>query len=94
MISIVEKRLKKGKLKKPELLAPAGNLDKLKIAVLYGADAVYCGTGSLSLRSRTEVDDKDLAKTIEYAHSIGKKVYAAINIYAWDEYYEEIKKHI
>ena len=43
MISIVEKRLKKGKLKKPELLAPAGNLDKLKIAVLYGADAVFIG---------------------------------------------------
>ena len=47
---------------------------------------------ALSLRSRAEVDDDDLAKTIEYAHSIGKKVYAAINIYAWDEYYEEIKK--
>ena len=47
---------------------------------------------SLSLRSRAEVDDNDLARTIEYAHSIGKKVYAAINIYAWDEYYEEIKK--
>ena len=79
-------------MKKPELLAPAGSFEKAKTAFLYGADAVYCGTGSLSLRSRAEVDDNDLAKTIEYAHSIGKKVYAAINIYAWDEYYEEIKK--
>ena len=79
-------------MKKPELLAPAGSFEKAKTAFMYGADAVYCGTGSLSLRSRAEVDDNDLAKTIEYAHSIGKKVYAAINIYAWDEYYEEIKK--
>ena len=79
-------------MKKPELLAPAGSFEKAKTAFMYGADAVYCGTGSLSLRSRAEVDDDDLAKTIEYAHSIGKKVYAAINIYAWDEYYEEIKK--
>ena len=75
-----------------ELLAPAGSFEKAKTAFLYGADAVYCGTGSLSLRSRSEVNDDDLAKTIEYAHSIGKKVYAAINIYALDEHYEEIKK--
>ncbi len=76
----------------PELLAPAGSFEKAKTAFLYGADAVYCGTGSLSLRSRAEVNDDDLAKTIQYAHSIGKKVYAAINIYAWDSYYEEIKQ--
>lgn len=79
-------------MKRPELLAPAGSFEKAKTAFLYGADAVYCGTGALSLRSRAEVDNDDLAKTIEYAHSIGKKVYAAINIYAWDEYYDEIKK--
>lgn len=79
-------------MKKPELLAPAGSFEKAKTAFLYGADAVYCGTGTLSLRSRAEVDNDELAKTIKYAHSIGKKVYAAINIYAWDSYYEEIKK--
>ena len=79
-------------MKKPELLAPAGSLEKAKTAFMYGADAVYCGTAALSLRSRAEVDDNDLAKTIEYAHSIGKKVYAAINIYAWDDNYDEIKK--
>lgn len=80
------------KNKKPELLAPAGSFEKAKTAFLYGADAVYCGTGALSLRSRAEVDNEDLAKTIKYAHSIGKKVYATINIYAWDNYYEDIKK--
>ena len=79
-------------MKKVELLAPAGSFEKAKTAFLYGADAVYCGTGSLSLRSRAEVNDNDLANTIKHAHSIGKKVYAAINIYAWDNYYDEIKQ--
>lgn len=81
-------------MKKPELLAPAGSFEKAKVAFLYGADAVYCGTASLSLRSRADVDDDDLINTIKYAHSIGKKVYAAINIYAWDSNYEEIEKQV
>ena len=81
-------------MKKPELLAPAGSFEKAKVAFMYGADAVYCGTASLSLRSRAEVDDSDLEKTIKYAHSIGKKVYAALNIYAWDTNYEEIEKQV
>ena len=79
-------------IKLPELLAPAGSFEKAKIAFLYGADAVYAGTSTLSLRTRAEMEDNDLVKTIQYAHSIGKKVYTAINIYAWDESYEEIKK--
>ena len=52
---------------KLELLAPAGSFEKARIAFMYGADAVYCGTPKLSLRSRSEVNDDDLAKTIEYA---------------------------
>lgn len=79
-------------MKKPELLAPAGSFEKAKIAFLYGADAVYAGTSSLSLRTRAEMEDNDLIQTIRYAHEIGKKVYAAINIYAWDNMYDEIKK--
>ena len=79
-------------MKKIELLAPAGSFEKAKIAFMYGADAVYCGTPKLSLRSRSEVSDNDLEKTIEYAHSIGKRVNAAINIFAWDETYDEIKE--
>ena len=73
-----------------ELLAPAGSYEKAKIAFLYGADAVYCGTSSLSLRTRADMENDGLAKTIQYAHSIGKKVYVTLNIYAWDEKYEEI----
>ena len=79
-------------MKKVELLAPAGSFEKAKIAFLYGADAVYMGTKSLSLRTRVDVDDKDVEKTIAYAHKIGKKVYVAINIFAWDEKYNEIIK--
>ena len=79
-------------MKKIELLAPAGSFEKAKIAFLYGADAVYMGTSSLSLRSRVSVDDDELEKTIKYAHNIGKKVYVALNIYAWDEKYDEIIK--
>ena len=79
-------------MKKIELLAPAGSFEKAKTAFIYGADAVYAGTSSLSLRTRAEMEDNDLAKTIKYAHSIGKKVYTALNIYAWDENYDEIRK--
>ena len=77
-------------MNKPELLAPAGSFEKAKIAFLYGADAIYCGTSSLSLRSRAAIDDGDLFKTIEYAHSLGKKIYVAMNIYAFDTDYEEV----
>ena len=77
-------------MKKIELLAPAGSFEKAKTAFKYGADAVYCGTSSLSLRTRADMDNNDLIKTIEYAHSIGKKVHVTLNIFAWDEKYEEI----
>jgi len=78
------------KMKEIELLAPAGSFEKAKVAYLYGADAVYCGTASLSLRARADMKESDLANTIQYAHQIGKKVYVTINIFAWDEKYEEI----
>ncbi len=77
-------------MKKIELLAPAGSFEKAKIAFLYGADAVYCGTSSLSLRTRAEMKDEDLENTIKYAHELEKKVYVTLNIFAWDEKYEEI----
>jgi len=77
-------------MKEIELLAPAGSFEKAKVAFIYGADAVYCGTSSLSLRARADMKDDDLENTIKYAHNIGKKVYVTLNIFAWDEKYEEI----
>ncbi len=81
-------------MKKPELLAPAGTFEKAKTAFMYGADAVYAGTSDLSLRTRAGMQNEDLKNTIEYAHKMGKKVYTALNIYAWDENYEEIVKQV
>ena len=81
-------------MNKPELLAPAGSLEKAKIAFKYGADAVYAGTSKLSLRTRAEMNSDTLGDTIKYAHSIGKKVYVALNIYAHDEHYDEIEREI
>ena len=68
---------------KPELLAPAGNLKKLKCAFNFGADAVYVGGKSFSLRAFADnFTDEELAEGIAYAHARGKKVYVAVNIFA------------
>ncbi|MEN6620056.1 MAG: peptidase U32 family protein [Smithella sp.] len=68
---------------KPELLIPAGNLEKMKTAVLYGADAVYTGIPGLSLRAGSaEMSLNDLAKGIEIAHAQNVNVYCAINTFA------------
>lgn len=67
----------------PELLIPAGNLEKLRTAVLYGADAVYVGVAGLSLRAKqAEFSLEDLAQGTEEAHRQGVKVYAALNVFA------------
>ncbi|MBE7029523.1 MAG: U32 family peptidase [Clostridia bacterium] len=69
--------------KKPELLAPAGDLIKLKTAIDYGADAVYIGGKAFSLRVASDNFSYDEMKEgIEYAHTRGKKVYVALNIIA------------
>lgn len=56
-------------MNKIELLAPAGSFEKAKTAFMYGADSVYVGTSKLSLRSRSEVNNDDLLKTVKYAHN-------------------------
>ena len=79
-------------MKKPELLAPAGSFEKAKVAFLYGADAVYAGTTKLSLRTRTSMQFDDLVNTVKLAHSLNKKVYVAMNVYARDNEYDLIKE--
>ena len=86
-------------LKKPELLAPAGDLEKLKTAVLYGADAVYFGGESFSLRAGAgNLSEEDMREGIAFAHERGCKCHLALNIYAHnedigplEEYLERIK---
>jgi putative protease len=67
----------------PELLAPAGDLEKLKAAVVFGADAVYLGGKQFSLRERAgNFTLEELAAGVEFAHARGVKVYVAVNIFA------------
>lgn len=71
---------KRIKMKKPELLAPAGDFSKLTYAVEYGADAVYIGAENYSLRSAASNFTRDeMRRAVKYAHSRGVKVYAACN---------------
>jgi len=73
-------------LKKIELLAPAGDLEKLKMAILYGADAVYLGGEAFGLRKASKNFSIDEIKEgVEFAHERGKKVYITLNIVPHDE---------
>ena len=64
-----------------ELLAPAGSLDRVKIALLYGADAVYFGGRNYSLRANAKnLDISEIKEACDYAHSLDKKVYVTVNI--------------
>lgn len=68
-------------MNKIELLAPAGNLEKLKIACLYGADAIYIAGTKYGLRANAKnFTEDDLKNAIEYAHSLNKRVYVTVNI--------------
>jgi putative protease len=83
-------------MQKVELLSPAGNLEKLKIAIDYGADAVYAGVSHFSLRIRSgkEFTFESFKEGIEYAHERGKKVYATINGFPFNSQLSLLKKHI
>ena len=83
-------------MKRVELLSPAGTLEKLKIAIDFGADAVYGGVSHFSLRIRAgkEFSFEEFAEGIEYAHTRGKKVYATINGFPFNSQLSLLKKHI
>lgn len=73
-------------IKKPELLMPAGSLELLKVAVNYGADAVYLGDNTMSLRAAAKnFSIDDIKEGVKYAHDRGAKVYVATNIFAHNE---------
>ena len=87
-------------MKKPELLAPAGNFEKLKFALHYGADAVYCGGQQFGLRAKADNFDLDgLKEAVAYVHEKGKKIYVTLNMIPHNEdllglpeYLEELDK--
>lgn len=79
----------------PELLAPAGSLEKLQVAVHYGADAVYLGGRQYSLRARAaNFSEEELHRGVAYAHEHGVKVYAAVNIFAHNRDLDELTAHL
>ena len=78
-----------------ELLAPAGDFERLKFAFLYGADAVYFGGQNYSLRANAKnFDLDDIKKATEYAHSLNKKVYVTVNIVFHNENLEGLKDYL
>jgi len=80
---------------KVELLAPAGNLEKLKMAILYGADAVYLGGEEFGLRAGAgNFGPEDLREGIEFAHARGKKVYLTMNIIPHNEDFKDMPEYI
>lgn len=79
-----------------ELLSPAGNFEKLKIALSYGADAVYGGVSHFSLRIRSgkEFTYESFNEAIEYTHKLGKKIYVTINGFPFNSQLKLLEKHI
>jgi len=83
-------------MKKPELLSPAGNLEKLKIAIDYGADAIYGGISHFSLRIRSgkEFNLETFKEGIDYAHDRGRKLYVTINGFPFNSQLKLLENHI
>ena len=80
---------------KPELLAPAGDYSKLNTAFYYGADAVYLSGTSFGLRAYAGNFELDkMEQAVKYAHGRGKKVYVAVNIYAYNDDFGGLKEYI
>ena len=83
------------KRSKPELLAPAGDLERLKIAILYGADAVYVGGPSLGLRANAiNFTFEELKEGCEFAHSHNARVHVAVNIALHNKEIELVKDYL
>ena len=82
-------------MKKPELLAPGGSLEKLKTAIDYGADAVYIGGEAFSLRAAAENFSRaDMIKGLKYAHDRNKRVYLTANIIPHNADIDEFEKFV
>lgn len=79
----------------PELLAPAGDFEKMKYAFHYGADAIYCGGQNYSLRANAKnFTLEELKEAVTYAHSINKKIYVTVNIVFHDENLDGLKEYL
>ncbi|MBR1761019.1 MAG: U32 family peptidase [Schwartzia sp.] len=83
------------KRKKPELLAPAGNMEKLEMALRYGADAVYLGGEAYGLRAQGgNFTREELAEAARLAHARGKKIYVTVNVYPHNEELADLPEYL
>jgi putative protease len=80
--------------RRAELLMPAGNLSRLKTALLYGADAVYAGTPDLSLRTHSDFPLEDLKEGIRLTHAAGKRIYLTLNLFTHNRDIEKLPKFV
>jgi len=80
--------------RKSELLMPAGNLEKLKVAVLYGADAVYLGTPDMSLRTKSGFSLDEVLEGIDFAHAHGKRVYLTLNLFSHNKDIDKLPEFV
>ncbi|MCI7222735.1 MAG: U32 family peptidase [Fusobacterium gastrosuis] len=82
-------------MKKVELLAPAGNMEKFKMAVHYGADAVFLGGKMFNLRAGSNnFSDEELIEAVNYAHERGRRVYVTLNIIPHNDELEELPDYV
>ena len=82
-------------VKKPELLAPAGNLEKLKVAILYGADAVFIGGKEFSLRSSaSNFSLDDIKEAVEFAHAHRAAIHVTCNIILHEDNLEGLEDYL
>ena len=73
--------MKDSPVRRSELLMPAGSLERLKVAALYGADAIYMGTPDMSMRTKSKLSLEDIKEGITFAHERGVRVYLTLNIF-------------
>lgn len=81
-------------MRKIELLSPAGDMNKLKTALYFGADAVYIGGKNFSLRALAgNFSEEEILQAVEYTHNLGKKIYVTVNIFGRNDDIEQAEEY-
>lgn len=82
-------------MKKPEILVPAGDPEKLKFALAYGADAVYAGGSEFGLRAYAgNLNQDEMSCAVQYTHKLNRKLYIAVNIFAREQDFRDLSKYL
>lgn len=81
-------------MKRPEILSPAGNFEKLEAALLYGADACYLAGTDFGMRATDNFTDAELFRAVTLAHSLGRRIYVTVNIMPRDDEYDALEQYL